>query len=304
MKDENQSPIISYVVATYNRKDDLYECIESILEQSFNDFEIIVISNSTDGTKSLFNNGGSFDRERIRFYQYTGRMGVAEARNVGFEKAEGDIIITVDDDALFTSTDAADKVLSEFRADPNLGAIAFQSVNYHSKEIEDKKVPRLKKDGFRETPFYTSYFIGVGNAIRSCILEEIGYYPENYKYGYEEIDLSYRILNSGYYIKYCPDIQILHKESPDGRFPKKEIIHSGLKNRTETVIKYLPWRHVLVSTILWCAYYIYKARGDPRPVYYALKDICLNLNSILKNRNVVDESTLEYLKQNSGRLYF
>ncbi|WEL26800.1 glycosyltransferase family 2 protein [Haloferax volcanii] len=145
MNSISKPPSISFIIATYNRKNELQECIQSILNQTLDDFEIIIISNSTDGTSELFEQGGDLDHDQIRFFNYEGRMGVSQARNVGFQKAKGDIYVTIDDDAVISSENFVDELLSKFRRYPQLGAIAFQSVNYHTKDIEDKKVPKLKK---------------------------------------------------------------------------------------------------------------------------------------------------------------
>lgn len=59
--------MISVVIPTHNRVDLLKRAIESVLNQSFNDFEIIVVSDgSTDGTDELME---TFDDERVRYYK-------------------------------------------------------------------------------------------------------------------------------------------------------------------------------------------------------------------------------------------
>ncbi|QOS12740.1 putative glycosyltransferase, type 2 [Haloferax gibbonsii] len=304
MTTTSNSPAVSFIIATYNRKNELQECIQSILDQSVDDAEIVIVSNSTDGTSGLFEQGGDLDHEQIRFFNYEGRMGVSEARNVGFQKANGDIYITIDDDAVISSEDVVEKVLAKFSRYPRLGAIAFQSVNYHTGEIEDKKVPKLKKSGYRDEPFFSSYFIGVGNAILSEVIDSAGDYPEDYTYGFEEVDLSYRIIREGYRIRYCPDIQVTHKESPVERVENDQLIQNIMRNRTKTSAKYLPWRYVISSTILWVLYSMLKTWGDPRPIISAMRDVYLERNTILDERRPLDAESMKYLREHHGRLLF
>lgn len=92
-RDVTQSPLVSYVIATYNRPGDLAETLESVLNQEYEPLEVVVC-NSTDETPSLFEAGARFDRDRVRYFHYPERMGVPKARNVGYEHARGDILVT------------------------------------------------------------------------------------------------------------------------------------------------------------------------------------------------------------------
>ena len=103
MHDPDDGPLVSCVLATYNRADDLKEAITSVLEQEYRPLEIVVISDSTDGTDELFEEGGPFDIDRVHYHHFPGRMGVPRARNVGFERAAGEVLLTLDDDAVLLS---------------------------------------------------------------------------------------------------------------------------------------------------------------------------------------------------------
>ena len=51
-------------------------------------------------------------------------------------------------------------------------------------------------------------------------------------YGFEEIDVAFRLINAGYKIKYLHDCIIEHKKSPDGRFSNEMVNYYALVNRT------------------------------------------------------------------------
>lgn len=95
----SKTPFFSVVIPTYNRADFLAKTIESVLDQTEKDFEVIVIDDgSTDQTKALVQ---SIDDERLSyFYQENKERGAA--RNLGVKKASGRYVYFLDsDDILF-----------------------------------------------------------------------------------------------------------------------------------------------------------------------------------------------------------
>lgn len=89
---------ISVVIPTYNREIELKECINSILKQTYNNFEIIVIDDgSNDKIKEEIKLFCKKD-ERIHFYANKHNSGAGYSRKVGYEKTKGDYIIFCDDD--------------------------------------------------------------------------------------------------------------------------------------------------------------------------------------------------------------
>ena len=88
--------MISVVVTTYNRKDLLKETIESILAQTYQNFDLIVVDNYSD--YDFFALIESFKFDKIRPYQNHNNGIIAVNRNFGIEKAKGDYIAFCDDD--------------------------------------------------------------------------------------------------------------------------------------------------------------------------------------------------------------
>lgn len=89
-------PFLSVILPTYNRKYCIARMIDSVLMQSFKDFELIIIDDgSTDGTKEMLE--GKYDDKRIRII-YKENGGVSSARNLGISLACGKYITFVDSD--------------------------------------------------------------------------------------------------------------------------------------------------------------------------------------------------------------
>ncbi len=88
-------PRISVIIPTYNRAAFLKEAIQSVLDQTFNDFELwIVDDGSTDQTKTIV---ASFDDQRV-YSIYQTNQGVSAARNAGLKKSKGELISFLDSD--------------------------------------------------------------------------------------------------------------------------------------------------------------------------------------------------------------
>lgn len=87
----------SIVIPSYNREKKVLHAIESILKQSFNDYEIIVVDDgSTDDTEAQIK---GLHQENIRYFK-TENCGVAHARNFGILKASGEYVGFLDSDDL------------------------------------------------------------------------------------------------------------------------------------------------------------------------------------------------------------
>ncbi|MDB2283295.1 glycosyltransferase family 2 protein [Halorubrum ezzemoulense] len=297
-------PLVSYIIATYNRREDLCDCLESIVEQSYDRQEIIVVSNSDKPEADLFGAGGKFGDVDVKFVHTPTRQGVPEARNSGFEIGSGDIYVTVDDDAVLTTQDVTTHVVNEFLTTPELGAIAFRSKNADSGEVQAYEFPHRDETRPKNYAFETTYFIGVANAIRSEALDRAGQYPEDFEYGFEELDLAFRILDAGYRIRYVPKACVRHKESPAGRYPDKIVIQKRVENRIRVGVRNLPWRFVIVSALTWVLYSLWMGRGDPRPAMRALNNLLHDTDELLEDRSVISRKTLRRVKALDGRLYW
>ena len=90
-------PKLSIIVCTYNRENTLEKCINSILNQTFSDFELIIVDDgSTDNSNKIYEKYKAFDnRVRVIFKE---NSGLGDARNIGLDNSTGEYIGFVDSD--------------------------------------------------------------------------------------------------------------------------------------------------------------------------------------------------------------
>ena len=94
-KNTTSKPFISFIIPAYNAEKSILNCIKSIINQDFDDYEMIIIDDgSTDSTKKIIE---SVNDKRIKYY-FQENSGVSSARNSGLSVAAGEWIHFVDSD--------------------------------------------------------------------------------------------------------------------------------------------------------------------------------------------------------------
>ena len=87
---------VSIIIPLYNEEKYIKDAINSILEQDYSNYEIIVIDDgSTDNSYNIVNN---IKDKRIKLFRFKKNKGVGEARNLGIKKASGDYLAFLDAD--------------------------------------------------------------------------------------------------------------------------------------------------------------------------------------------------------------
>lgn len=129
--------MVSIIVPTYNRSSLLIETINSILSQTFSDFELIIVSDgSTDDTAEMVLN---VDDERIALIELEKNYGYPSvARNRGIDAAKGDYLAFCDDDDLWEEN----KLMAQLEKVKEGKDFVFTNVTYF--ENNTKTVPHLR----------------------------------------------------------------------------------------------------------------------------------------------------------------
>jgi hypothetical protein len=114
-------PKVSVVIPTHNRAEVVGEAVESVLEQTYRDFEIIVVDDgSTDSTPAAVGRYLASHRERVR-YLWQENAGAPAARNAGMRVATGDYVAFLDSDDLYLPR-RLEVGVGALEADPGCGA--------------------------------------------------------------------------------------------------------------------------------------------------------------------------------------
>lgn len=140
---------ISVIIPVYNVENYLDECIKSVCNQTFTDFEIVVVNDgSTDSSLSIIEKYARFD-SRIRIFSQENR-GISAARNKGFNEARGAYILFVDsDDYIIPNTlSALWEYAEETKSEIILGNVwLFFNDDLNNKKASYKRPESIDNDG-------------------------------------------------------------------------------------------------------------------------------------------------------------
>jgi glycosyltransferase involved in cell wall biosynthesis len=188
------TPAVSVVIATYNRAQLLLETIESILNQRFKDFELLIIDDgSTDQTREILKPYN----DRVR-YHFQENRGPSAARNLGVLHARAPWISIQDSDDICTP-DHLEVLHGYVRSHPDCGMV-FANGGYiggaeHGRQtiIPAEKSRRLARDGIQWSDLFEKSIVRLQAALISkrCY-ETIGGHDESLRICMD-LDLSFRL---------------------------------------------------------------------------------------------------------------
>ena len=157
-----QNPLISVIVPVYNVQEYLEKCVNSLLEQTYKNLEIILVDDgSTDQSGILCDKMSEKDNRILVIHKNNG--GLSDARNVGIDRARGKYLYFVDSDD-YISDNILQKLYDKLeleKADLALCGISF--VDEEGKIIKEVLPSSLNDDVWNEEQFWQKYYTGTDN---------------------------------------------------------------------------------------------------------------------------------------------
>ena len=186
-------PKVSVIIPTHNRADLIQTAINSVLDQTYNDYEIIIVDDhSTDNTSAVVK---KFKDQRIHYVQNSGKYGPSASRNLGISAASGDYVAFLDDDDEWMPNKLEKQITAMDGCLENVCGIYSNRlmINKITGETysENPGVETIKGNLLSQlmikNPIHTSTLM-----IRKTCLDKIGLFDENMRY-MEDRDLWIRL---------------------------------------------------------------------------------------------------------------
>lgn len=197
---------VSCVIITHNRIDYLKRAVNSVINQSYKNIEIIVVDDaSDDGTEKYGRDLKNIGVNYIRINKEDSKGG-NYARNIGIQYSTGDYVAFLDDDDYWL-LDKIERQVKYAEIHPNVGMIyggllyEFDNsiLNYKSLPNPDYQGDMIKKE------LYTSPFAStITLFVKREILQEIGGFDENMRY-WQEYELEIRLMQKTL-VGFIPDV--------------------------------------------------------------------------------------------------
>ena len=171
-------PKVSVIIPTRNRAAFLQAAIQSVLNQTFQDFEIIVVDDaSEDHTSAVIR---SFTEPRIRYLRHESSRGQGATRNAGLHQALGEYVALLDDDDEWMPQ-KLEKQVALLDGSPSKVGMVYTGIcriQVYSKRVINRLVPDKRGSLFEE--ICKRNFIGGCSSVmlRRACLEKIGWFDE------------------------------------------------------------------------------------------------------------------------------
>jgi len=195
MGEKIENPTVSIIIPTYNREHLLGRALKSILNQTYKDFEVIVVDDgSTDNTEDVIR---EFSALKIHYIKHIENKGEGAARNTGVKAARGDYVAFLDSDDEYLP-EKLEKEMAVFKSEsPRLGVVYSDmcEIERNGAKYLWRSPTFMPKDGlsYRRALEYQIYGIGIGSSVvRRACFDKVGFFDEGLSY-YVDLDFFIRL---------------------------------------------------------------------------------------------------------------
>lgn len=275
--------LVSIVIVTRNRKALLQQCLASCLSQTYKELEVIVIDNaSTDDTVEMMQQ--KFPQVK-RISMHT-NLGFFPVLNIAIANSFGEYIMTVDDDAYFTTENDIEALVNCFKQDAALGAATCNLIG-------PKETPITKGD--RYIRVFTTGFTMVSRKVFS---EWVGFYPDVFFRSAGETYVCSRLWDMGKTVKRFQNIVMYHELALQGRSDRDWKFY-GLRSQLLCVIMREPGLYLLPSLFskLFKSFFQFIKWKHTTTWFRVFFSFIGNLRTAVKLRGPVSVKTWKKFKQ-------
>ncbi len=219
METDKQKTKVSVIIPTYNREKVLSRAVKSVLNQTFTDFEILVVDDgSTDNTKNIIQELQRQDK-RIKYFRYTPNKGGNVARNLGIKKSIGKYIAFLDSDDEWLPEGLEERMKIFDQLPDEYGLVYCQSIK---KKLNSEQI--IPKRGIKENESVIKYLFKNNGVFSTCTLmiksallkENHLYFDENLK-RHQDWDFVIRLADKTKFYFLDKVLSIWHNEEQEGR---------------------------------------------------------------------------------------
>ena len=255
MSEEDRGcPSVSVVVVNFNGRELLGQCLRTLLDTDYPNYEIVVVDNaSTDGSlaemEKCFGSGS-----RIKFVRNSENVGHSEGCNIGARMTEGQYLVFLDSDTEFKAANWLWELVRVMESDESVGLAQAKLVLAENKGCLDyvcvavdalgtwAATYGLKEDGFKENFEILAASSGCC-IVRREVFDEVGGFDSDYFIYDDDTDLSLRARLLGYRVLLVPSALVIHRGGVLRGLNSRTLFHSS-KNRVRTALKNYELRNV------------------------------------------------------------
>ncbi|MGP6146514.1 glycosyltransferase family 2 protein [Jeotgalibaca sp. A122] len=221
-----ECPFVSIVLVNYNSAEHTVECIDSLKNLEYDNYEILVVDNAS--RKEDYAILKEINNKKVHIINSGENLGFAGGNNLAINLAikKSDYIMLLNNDTTVES-DFLIKMLEVFEKETNIGIVCPKIYNYYDQSVVSYAggdINTLKGGVYIEgingknleiydMPRKITFATGCCMLVPINVFETVGVLPEDYFLYFEDTDFSIRVLNEGMFLWYEPQAKIYHKES-------------------------------------------------------------------------------------------
>ncbi len=245
---QQKKPLVSIVILTYNSAEFVETCLESLANQTYPNYEIIVVDNASRDHTLARLAALSFSPEP-KIITNKENLGCAGGNNVGWRASSGEVIVFLNPDTVVTKRwleTLVNALMSNAKAAiagckiyyPNSHRIQHAGGILYPNGMSDHRGNGAEDVGQFDEQCEMDYVTGAALAVRRSFLEQVGGLDEDYVPAYyEETDLCYKAHKHGLKVIYVPEALLYHYESPALKKLSRRFYEMYYRNRIRFVIK-------------------------------------------------------------------
>ena len=245
-------PLISIILVNWNGKKWLKECLDSLMVQTYKNFEIILVdNNSSDGSVEFVHS----DYPEVIVVQNRENLGFSGGNNIGYQKSRGEYVLLLNNDTR-VERNFLEEFVKAFYEIPNLGSVQSKLILmyepakldvcgsywtdigflYHYGYAKDTLDPKYN----RKMPFFSNK--GASMMLKREVIEKVGLFDHDFWCYYEETDLCHRLWLAGYECWYYPTAVCYHAMGGTAvRFSNSFLQFHNFKNKLASFLKNFEW---------------------------------------------------------------
>lgn len=291
-------PKVSVIILNWNGRALLGDCLASVLAQSFEGFEVILVDNgSSDGSPDWV----ATEFPQVRVVRLDSNLGFCAGNNAGVRAARGEYLVLLNNDTV-VEPDWLAPLYATMTSDPRIAAcdskvlysgarhtIWSAGAVYTIAGTANFRAQGAPQDALASDPEEVFSAVACSAMYRRSVWDEIGGLDETFFAGYEDVDWSFRARLRGYRILNVPSSRVYHKVSATHGFNSPAYVRRGQRNVTATFVKNMPTplllRYAGLHLIYVIGSFLYFARqGRMRAFLRAKGDLAADWRTVWRSR--------------------
>lgn len=283
---ENQYKI-GIILVNYNSYKHTIECIKSIEQCNYNNFEIYIIDNASADKSKIYLK--PLENSYIFYIQNNSNVGFAGGNNIGIDfaiKRKVDFILLLNNDTILDKY-CLDNLVKFYKShlNENIGILSGLILNYYNRDViwyAGGKISKLKGDAISKyfgeqlnrhilkSSINETFASGCCMFIPVLLLTKGIRMDEKYFLYYEDADFCNYIISKGYKIAFVCDSVIYHKESVSAKKNSLLYVYYFTRNRLIFIKKNIPGMYIIISYMYTFVWLLKKIILDGYKVKYVL----------------------------------